>query len=406
MPAGIFSRAALSSPTCLEAFQDTTSHLVGSPWEPLALPLSRARGSRAAAALVGPDAQLLQGGSRGGPPRIASSFKAKTPKEKLHDEEMSDSDKLEYRMRDGKKVFLSADDQESCEKDCKTKASPHKEDVSQASEGSASMAALGETPKLEYEECMTFCKNEFYRPSCFPGDSTVTVRDRGAVAMEEVRVGDSVLSVRPASNGLGWELCFEEVLAFLHREPETESDFVRVRHELGQVHLTGNHLLFAQSQSAGTSRAAAPIFAKEVCVGDRLLAPWIDGTLTSPKVLGVETVRKRGLYAPLLETGAFLVDGTAASCYAIPENLRESSVYKKLAEVASASSLQATYHTLFLPLRLACRAAAGLPQLAPMPGSEKLLTSKASMWVAQPKTGGPIHPYAWALYVMFSSLVA
>merc|ERR1711924_30602 len=54
-------------------------------------------------------------------------------------------------------------------------------------------------------------------------------------------------------------------------------------------------------------------------------------------------------------TGAFLVDGTAASCYAIPENWRESAIYKRLSEVASAASLQATYHALFLPLRLTCR---------------------------------------------------
>merc|ERR1712118_366487 len=102
--------------------------------------------------------------------------------------------------------------------------------------------------------------------------------------------------------------------------------------------------------------------------------------------------------------------GTAASCYAIPENLSRSSIYRGLSQVASAASLQSTYHALFSPLRVACRAAATIPQLGPWPATvlEAALASKDSLknLVAQPKNAGPIHPYAWALYIGFSSLVA
>merc|ERR1719375_1226333 len=98
-----------------------------------------------------------------------------------------------------------------------------------------------------------------------------------------------------------------------------------------------------------------------------------------PRVLELQRARKQGLYAPLTQCGAVLVDGTAVSCYAIPDNLRESYLFKRLMEVTSASCLQAACHALFTPLRLATRAAA--------PTS----IDKASLQVTQSKEGGPIH---------------
>jgi len=417
MPAHVFSRAPLPSPGSLfEPPEDQSLHFTGLPWEPLGYPLTRVRGIRAGTAFFGEgvDAEVIARGAHGVPSSFKDKVEAKADALENQVEKKLEgrpAARLEFTMRDGKTVDLCGEDRKCCNQSCEKLAVPHKEDVSQAAVGSASMAKLGETKGVEQDDCKNFCLKEF-PAACFPGDSTVVVRNRGRIALEELRVGDPVLSVRQASNSQGWELCFDEVLAFLHRDPDAEREFLQVRHELGQVHLTADHLLFAQSEAAGTADRAAPIFASKVCIGDRVLVPWIDGSLTAPKVLQVQAVQKRGLYAPLLESGALLVDGTAASCYAIPENLRDSFIYHHLAEVASAASLQATYHALFLPLRLACRTAAGLktaglPSLG-QPSATKGadLPSKASLSLRQPKASESIHPYAWALYAGFSSVVA
>merc|ERR1719245_865408 len=110
-----------------------------------------------------------------------------------------------------------------------------------------------------------------------------------------------------------------------------------------------------------------------------MLAPWIDGSLSMPEVLSVERRRVRGLYAPLLDCGTLLVDGTAASCYAIPRNLADTSAYRRAAKVTR-GGVHAVCHASFLPLRALCRAAAHAGGAAP---GKKAIHP------------GGIHPYAW-----------
>lgn len=405
MPAGLFSKVSLPSAGHLpETSEEQGAALTSLPWQPQSAPIL-SRSSRSTL-FFGGDAEIKPSSVKGRSLRTAfghanagSKLASQTAKVESGNIEKINAKKLEFRMRDGKPVFLCPDSMKCCQDDCKRKAMPQETDISQSSVGGAQVEKLEESRKNELSDCEIFCEMEFFKPLCFPGDSTVVVRDRGRVALEDLRLGDAVLSFHSSSNGEGWELCFQEVLAFLHHEPDSKEEFLRIRHELGQVHLSANHLIFAQSETEGTIHHAAPIFAKQVRIGDHVLAPWIDGSLTASKVLEVEVVRKQGIYAPLVETGVLLVDGTAASCYAIPDNLSESAIYKTLSKVASADSLQAAYHTLLLPLRIASK-------LSPVASRKALPGSDASTPVAQPQGAGPIHPYAWALYVTASSLVA
>ncbi|CAK8989893.1 Desert hedgehog protein A (Cephalic hedgehog protein) (Desert hedgehog protein 1) (DHH-1) (X-CHH) [Cleaved into: Desert hedgehog protein A N-product [Durusdinium trenchii] len=93
-----------------------------------------------------------------------------------------------------------------------------------------------------------------------------------------------------------------------------EAEVLQITHEQGKLELTAGHLLFAQK----ASDSFAPTVARDVRPGHRLAAPWVDGSVAKPEVLRIDTVRRKGLFAPLLACGTLLVDGTAASCYALP----------------------------------------------------------------------------------------
>lgn len=215
------------------------------------------------------------------------------------------------------------------------------------------------------DQCRSDCIRECqvrHALSCFPGESTITVRGRGRVQMASLELGDMVLVVRrklaPAAKGeLGeWELRFEPVLAWLHRDPDAFEEMVEVQHSFGQVRMTPDHLLFGRRSHEPTGRPAAvgPMLAKDVKVGDRVLAgPWFDGNLVLPEVHSVRRTRMRGLFAPLVDSGTLLVSGTAASCYAIPGNVSVSPIWHHIMERTDGFAVQDAAHAVFLPLRLA-----------------------------------------------------
>eukprot|EP00930_Biecheleria_cincta_P087013 TRINITY_DN76282_c0_g1_i1.p1 TRINITY_DN76282_c0_g1~~TRINITY_DN76282_c0_g1_i1.p1 ORF type:complete len:282 (-),score=33.99 TRINITY_DN76282_c0_g1_i1:66-911(-) len=263
------------------------------------------------------------------------------------------------------------------------------------------MASCGDAPQLkaasqggtanedEQSRCKQFCKTRFDLV-CFPGDSTVMVRGRGRVQIAELKVGDSVLALLPSEES-GWKVCFDPLIAFLHYAPEIESEALRIQHELGHVELTSTHLLFVEKHCSRTD-GAVPLMAREVSVGDRLLAPWVDGNLSRPKVLNIERVMRRGFFAPLSRCGTLLVDGTAASCYAIPGDLAEAPGFCQIVQAVGASNLHSLCQAVFLPFRAVHQLALQKkPESALVPSSSKILES--------------FHPYAWFCYVLGANLL-
>ncbi|CAK0852149.1 unnamed protein product [Prorocentrum cordatum] len=296
---------------------------------------------------------------------------------------------LTYTTPSGKKITVSGKSFNACVQSCKTA------DYS-GSGGAMGMmgSAVDGGSQASIQGCATFCRAEF-ELFCFPGDSVVVAKNRGRVPLAELRVGDVVLAVR------GWEgtsaspsLCYDPVIAFIHHEPDVEGETLQIRHSLGQVQLTANHLLFTQRQGGG---GTVPALASEVRVGDRLLAPWVDGGFATPEVLEVKREWKRGFYAPLLEGGTLLVDGTAASCYAVPRNLAETPAYRRAAELLDGAGAHALCHASFLPMRLLWR-------MAHRGGLE--LGGKAALQAKGAMHPDGIHPYAWLMYVATSSFVA
>lgn len=263
---------------------------------------------------------------------------------------------LTFVTRAGKEHRLCGESQECCIAACK-KLPDLQPGYSEEKNGNAAVDKLAEGgPGQDLEDCEKFCKSEF-QVLCFPGSATVLVHSRGRVAMAELRIGDAVLApaLQPTTSKRdrpSWCLRFQPVVAFLHREPGGEAEMLSIRHSHGSIELTANHLIFVSRAEHPGEEGAMPIFAEEVSVGDRVLAPWLDGTLIASEVLSIDRCRRRGLFAPLLPSGMVLVDGTVASCYALPTNISGSALFRCVSSVADPMAMQALYHALFLPLRL------------------------------------------------------
>lgn len=249
-------------------------------------------------------------------------------------------------------------------------------------------------PNDSLTKCNKMCEHSLTPDfTCFPGDATVTVRNKGRVALADVKLGDMVMAMRRKSDGSGWDLHFDEVIGFLHRNPSISTSFFRVKHELGVIELTRNHLLFVQQSSDCAAKTtgekeATPIMASDVRKGDHVLTPWIDGTLAYPKVLSIEVIYKKGVFAPLLHGGTLFVDGTAASCYAIPECFAHSAAFNSIIDIIGGSKgAHCAAHAAFLPVRLFWSIASGQLQVKAGESEDSISTCNAA----------GIHPYAWAL---------
>ncbi|CAJ1444862.1 unnamed protein product, partial [Effrenium voratum] len=291
---------------------------------------------------------------------------------------------LTFTTQLGKKVEISGESYDACLQSCRD--SPELKDNNQEGAYGVADAALG-GERANQARCTEFCEAEF-ELFCFPGDSKVMVRGRGTVPVSELRVGDEALAAIPEAGG--WALRFDPVVAFLHRAPELEAEVLQISHELGKLELTAGHLLFVQDGDS-----FVPAAARSVRPGDRLVAPWVDGSVATPKVLRIDTVRRKGLFAPLLGCGALLVDGTAASCYALPTLIAESGGFQRLLGLVGWRNLQSLAQLCFSPVR-AAHFLAG----ATCKSEEKVLAKNQPASIS-----GVYHPYAWVLYVLGANLL-
>jgi len=141
-------------------------------------------------------------------------------------------------------------------------------------------------------------------PSCFPSDSLAKVQGSGAVRLNDLSVGDSVL-VRRSSG----ELAYEPLLGFLHAT-KSPGAIMSVQHMGGEFRASANHLVFV---SDGTAKLAS-----QLQVGDTLLISdegskkLVQSVVISVKVANSGT----RMIAPLTMAGSIVVDGAVASIYA------------------------------------------------------------------------------------------
>ena len=158
-------------------------------------------------------------------------------------------------------------------------------------------------------------------PACFPGNASVVLRGGERVRMDELKIGDYVLSIHPTTG----KPVYSKVYLWAHRDPHTTATFLHITHPHGHLHISANHLILS-----GDERRPVP--ADQLRVGDSIhfLSPCLfqqqmDGqegeeggdsrTLISVPVLHIQACTQVGYYAPFTNNGLIVVDGIAASVY-------------------------------------------------------------------------------------------
>ncbi|RZF35234.1 hypothetical protein LSTR_LSTR009358 [Laodelphax striatellus] len=148
---------------------------------------------------------------------------------------------------------------------------------------------------------------------CFTGDSLVSTSDGRQLKLEDVRLGDELMSIDPHSG----RVVYSEVILFLDRDPQETRPFLRITTSTGAViKMTPSHLLLRVDSEKPLNLAA--VFADSVKPGDSvLLANISGGEPIIDKVTHIDTFTTSGVYAPLTRTGTIVVNGVSASCYAL-----------------------------------------------------------------------------------------
>lgn len=124
--------------------------------------------------------------------------------------------------------------------------------------------------------------------ACFSGITTVTVKDKGVITVDSLKLGDEVLT----TTGV-----YEPVYSFGHRDESTVGKFLQLLPS--KLELSEDHMVFMENGRA--------IPASMVKVGDRLSL--------GQEVTAIKAVQRQGLYAPFTSSGGILVNGIQASNY-------------------------------------------------------------------------------------------
>lgn len=131
--------------------------------------------------------------------------------------------------------------------------------------------------------------------ACFPASASVTLKTGKVTTMDELVVGDSVLT----RDGH-----FSEIYAFAHKLSSVHPKFYRIATRSGHsLTLSSGHYLYLNGQMQA---------AKTAMVGDHLVL----GSGVETKIASIEErVFGRGLYNPMTVSGDILVNGLLASTY-------------------------------------------------------------------------------------------
>ncbi|CAG2220640.1 DHH [Mytilus edulis] len=171
---------------------------------------------------------------------------------------------------------------------------------------------------------------------CFHEDSVVLLHNGKMKRMKELVVGDKVMTLDSKGN-----LVEDEVIAWLHRLRIGQFTFLKINHDLGELVLTPDHILFV-----GKNRN--PQYASTVSPGNKLhffITANDRKTIIMTTVLSIQIVNGTGVYAPLTYNGRLLVNNVDVSCYSTLNPLK-----------VMGHDLMSTHtlaHVAFLPFRMA-----------------------------------------------------
>lgn len=148
-----------------------------------------------------------------------------------------------------------------------------------------------------------------HNSGCFSGNSTVLTSSGEKRRLNELKLGEKVLSMDAHGNPT-----FSEVILFLDRNENNTREFVKIETSDGSALIvTPAHLVLVWKPAEQQTKY---IFAEHVEEGDYVLVH-IDGILTPRKVMTISVELHKGFYAPLTYAGTIVVNSITASCYAM-----------------------------------------------------------------------------------------
>ena len=196
---------------------------------------------------------------------------------------------------------------------------------------------------------------------CFPGCSTVALKGGKIIPMQELKIGDSVLSVDKKT----LKPRYSKVYMWVHLNSIVEGEFMRIHHEGGALSITPRHLLLCRQhgRETGVSQSKDSILqepaqlmpAEKVRAGDRVycVRPRAvqDGDVAGGlnveefRVISIEqTHSAKGYYCPVTYSSMVVVDGVVCSVWSLPSH--------SIGDVPYCHELA---RTLFYPFRMAHR---------------------------------------------------
>lgn len=144
---------------------------------------------------------------------------------------------------------------------------------------------------------------------CFPANAQLQLQNGFPTSMKNLKIGDKIQTIDISTN----QIIFTEVIAFLHKNEETDGFYHVIELEDGkQVTLSARHLIYASKTNQ--SGAMSVVFAEDVIPGDFVRVSGHENAVR--RVLRVSTLTNKGIYAPMTRHGTILVDGVLVSCYA------------------------------------------------------------------------------------------
>eukprot|EP00548_Thalassiothrix_antarctica_P012784 CAMPEP_0194174756 /NCGR_PEP_ID=MMETSP0154-20130528/8901_1 /TAXON_ID=1049557 /ORGANISM="Thalassiothrix antarctica, Strain L6-D1" /LENGTH=508 /DNA_ID=CAMNT_0038888317 /DNA_START=95 /DNA_END=1618 /DNA_ORIENTATION=- len=133
---------------------------------------------------------------------------------------------------------------------------------------------------------------------CFSGETEVTTEQHGTIPMSDLRIGDKVLSSFTSAA----KPIYDMVYSFGHSQPDVFAEYLKISFEDKKstpLEISPDHLVFEPTTSANPK----PIPASQLKIGDEITS------LTGAAVVNkIESVTRRGAYAPFTYSGKFLVN--------------------------------------------------------------------------------------------------
>ena len=131
--------------------------------------------------------------------------------------------------------------------------------------------------------------------------------------MINLQINDQVQTISSRTG----EVITDTVYTFLDRNQAQEKQFLKIQYAGGHLELTPFHLIYiSDTMSVGQFQQRRAIHAKDVSIGNYIFIKQ-NSSMIATRITNISASRSQGYIAPVTYSGNIIVNGVAASCYAV-----------------------------------------------------------------------------------------